>query len=410
MRHFRTLYGYELKKICKRKLVRITMGILISMTLFMAVGTPLMREGTTAGGESISGFAYLAYEKQLEEQFFGRKIDDELLTEMKEAYADMYSDTETAEQEYSRTKNEDNQHEIVKRWEQYRIIAQYVVNVMQDTEAVSTITSEQLYQARLAQIEKEWTEQKLTEGEREYWREKEHTNQIPFTYGYTSGWESILTSFLTLSFAIVLAITISLSGIFSDEHVKKTDQLILCSKYGKQKLFMAKLAAGVTFTVLCSVLFLVIEIGLTLCFYGTEGADTAIQICLPFCSWNVTMSETVLFMAGVYLITSIFLSIFVMFLSEALKNSIAVMGILIGMLLLNMAVSIPYQYRFLGQILEFLPTGLPRVWQLLDFRLVKVFDMYFTGFQIVPVIYGVLGIVLVFGGNRIYENYQVSGR
>lgn len=389
MRHFRTLYGYELKKICKRKIVRITMGILISMTLFMAVGTPLMREGTTTSGESIRGFAYLAYEKQLEEPFFGRKIDDELLTEMKEAYADMYSDTETAE---------------------YRIIAQYVVNVMQDTEAVSTITSEQLYQARLAQIEKEWTEQKLTEGEKEYWREKEHTNQIPFTYGYTSGWESILTSFLTLSFAIVLAITISLSGIFSDEHVKKTDQLILCSKYGKKKLFMAKLAAGVTFTVLCSVLFLVIEIGLTLCLYGTEGADTAIQICLPFCSWNVTVGETVLLMAGVYLITSIFLSIFVMFLSEALKNSIAVMGILIGMLLLNMAVSIPYQYRFLGQILEFLPTGLPRVWQLLDFRLVKVLGMYFTGFQIVPVIYGVLGIVLVFLGNRIYENYQVSGR
>lgn len=50
----------------------------------------------------------------------------------------------------------------------------------------------------------------------------------------TGGWESILDSFLTLSFEIVLAVTISLSDIFSDEHVKKTDQLILCSKYGKK--------------------------------------------------------------------------------------------------------------------------------------------------------------------------------
>lgn len=50
----------------------------------------------------------------------------------------------------------------------------------------------------------------------------------------TSGWESILDSFLTLSFEIVLTVTISLSDIFSDEHVKKTDQLILCSKYGKK--------------------------------------------------------------------------------------------------------------------------------------------------------------------------------
>ncbi len=92
------------------------------------------------------------------------------------------------------------------------------------------------------------------------------------------------------------------------------------------------------------------------------------------------------------------------------SSLLLVMGILIEMLLLNMVISIPYQFRAAGQIFELLPTGTPRIWQLLDFRLVKVFDMYFTNFQIVPVIYGLLSMVLVFGGNYIYKTYQVSGR
>lgn len=41
MNNFFTLYTYELKKILKRKIVWITMGILIAIAVFMGIVEPL---------------------------------------------------------------------------------------------------------------------------------------------------------------------------------------------------------------------------------------------------------------------------------------------------------------------------------------------------------------------------------
>ena len=148
----------------------------------------------------------------------------------------------------------------------------------------------------------------------------------------------------------------------------------------------------------------------TLCVYGMEGYDRAVQIYLPMCSWNLTIGQAALLMGLVCVIASIFYSIIAMFLSEAIKNGVAVMGIMTGSLIFTMLVEVPYRYRVLSQIYGLLPTVLTRVWQLWDDRLVKVGSVYLTNFQIAPIIYIVLGGLLIVWGNRIYKNYQVSGR
>ena len=89
MNNFFTLYTYELKKILKRKIVWITMGILIAIAVFMGIVEPLTSTySVTTGGTTVqmSGFEYLSDKKETDQMLDGQKIDDALLEKVAEAY------------------------------------------------------------------------------------------------------------------------------------------------------------------------------------------------------------------------------------------------------------------------------------------------------------------------------------
>lgn len=422
MNNFGILYTYELKKVCMRKIVWITMSILVLIAVYMGIADPLTTAYTYADGEErvqISGFEFLAMEKANAEALNGQAIDDALLEEVKDAYQGIHTVEYSSEDgtvmgtsltlDYKDEEEETRKVRSQKR-EQYKEIYSYVKMVMGDYEAINTINEELLYQTRLGKVQDSWLEQKLTEEEKSYWTEKENTIDKPFVYGYAEGWKRILEEFLSLNIMLFLAIAICLSNVFSDEHLRKTDQLILCSRYGRKTLFFSKMAAGVTVGAVCSVLLLLPAMVSALCVYGVGGYGVAVQVYLPICSWNLTMGQAVLLMSLVYVAAGIFGSVLVMFLSEAMKNSVSVMGLMTGSVIATMLVSVPYRFRVISQIYELLPTVLLRIWQLWDDRLVSVFGVHFTNFQIAPIIYMTISATLIFRGSRIYKNYQVSGR
>lgn len=403
MRNFTILYVYELKKICKRKIVWITMGIIIAIILFWIVGEGLTKSyEVTIGQNSVymTGFEYFAYKKENVQALNGQKIDDAMLEEVKDAYRRM-------------SEREDEQvdlEEIARKREQYNEIYKYVYNITKDWNLVYVIDASTLYQMRLSRQQDNWTDQQLTEKEKAYWMKKEDKIEKPFVYCYMDGWEKILQEFQTLNVMLILAVIICLSNTFSDEHLRKTDQIILSSRCGKKTLFFSKITAGMTFGLGIGILLLLTAVFSTLGVYGAEGADAAVQICLPICARNLTIAQAVLLMSVVYVVAGVFYSVITMFLSEAMKNSVAVMGTMIGSMLLTMSLTIPYHFRVLSQIYELLPTVLLSMWQLCDDRLINVFGRYFTNFESASVIYIVISGGLIFAGNRIYKNYQVSGR
>lgn len=408
MDNFVSLYFYELKKICKRKIVWISIGILIIIAVFMGIGDALIRLYTlTVGGESITvnGLEHLEYEKENAISLDGQKIDDAMLEEVKAAYARIY-EMEAASESIEQA----DRNKLEKDREKYKRIFRFIADVTGSYEAIRSISEEILYQERSDILQRNWEEQKLSEKEEAYWLEKENEIDRPFVFGYAGGWEMILEEFLSLNFMLVLAVTICLSNVFSEEHSRKTDQLILCSRYGRKLLYFSKVAAGVTFGTGCGAVILLASFISVACAFGLEGSEVAVQIYFPACSWNMTMGQAALLMAAVYMAASVVCSITAMFLSEATRNSIAVMGIMTGSMFFTMLVSIPYRFRVLSQIYELLPTVILRVWQLWDDRLVSIFGMKFTNFQIAPIIYITISIWLIIWGKRQYKNYQVTGR
>ena len=417
MNNFGTMYVFELKKIFKRKIVWITLAVMVLISIFMGVAETLsINTYVTEGDETeISGYEAIKREKENDLTIIGKKIDDALLSEVKDAYKGIYYTTYSEERvavtgNISSEESVEDAKKRVKEQERLRKIYLYVRRITGDDNAIHVIDEDGLYEERMKNIQEEMTAQELTEGERAYWQEREEAITKPFTYGYAAGWELVLGELYSLNSMQLLVIAICLSTLFSEEHVRKTDQLILCSRYGKQKLYFAKLLAGITFALCSAFVLFLCSLVPTLLTYGTDGFDVALQIYAPMACWDITMGQAVLLMLLVYLAAAVLNSVISMFLSEALRNSVAVMGLMTGGMFLTLVIMIPTKYRVISQIYELLPTTIMGLWKFSDYRLINIFGGYFTNLQFAPILYVICSMVLIFVGTKLYRNYQVSGR
>lgn len=427
MHNFLTLYGYELKKIFKRKIACFTLIIMVLTAVYIIVWPQLTSTHSwsdEAGNiTSMTHLEYLKCQKAKTEALNGQAIDDTLLNQVKEAYKNVYREEHYIQTEegsgygYRQTvietvddekESAEEKEAAIRNQETYRPIYDYIKRLTGFYDAVHTIDADALYQARTDNILKPYqAELLLTEKEKEYWTAKDAAIQKPFTYGYADGWNEMLYTFTYLNLISLISISVCLSNVFSEEHQKRTDQLILSSRYGKTRLYYAKMAAGATFGLLCSMLLFTTTLISCIGLYGAEGSNIIIQLYEPLCSRGLTMGQAVFFFGGVFIIISILYSILVMFLSEAVGNGIAVMGIMVSAMFFSILIQVPYRHRVASQIYNLLPTVILNVQQLWDNRLVIVFDMHFTNYQTAIILFFIAGILLILKGGRIYKNYQV---
>lgn len=379
MCNFSTLYFYEIKKILQKKMVWISFGIIFAFVIFMGVGDLFF--SYEKDGAKVSAYEKIVNEKENARELSGREIDDSLLDEMKR----------------DDTKKYDAIYQIVK----------YLIN---SDEEIRNVNESKLYQTRTDNIEKMFIEQRLTEGEITWWREKEADIKIPFTYEYTRGYLQFIDLIYNLNIFMVVMLGISLSGVFADEHFRKTDQLILGSRYGKKILYFAKLGAGISVGILGTVILLLAGAVLAFAIYGADGFHGALQLVIIKSSWQLSVGTMSICLLAFTLLLALLYSVFTMFLSEGLKSSAAVMAVFLGMFFVTFFFNFPYQYRALSQILGLMPAKILRAGGWADLRLVKIFGNYLMPYQFAPVLYFAAIIILILAGKRMYERFQIGGR
>lgn len=392
MRNFGTLYYFELKKILRKRIVRIAFVLILVVSAYMGIAdivfsvntvTTVSADGTSTT-KTFSGYDLLKERRDSARKLHGQLIDDQLLSKI--------TDLNIAVTFYSPVYN-------------------YVRRTMGSIEETLAATEETFYDAIHEDRQTLWQEQRLTKGEIAYWQEQETKIHKPFVFCFTEGYESILFYFFPLAFLSLLFISISVSGIFSEEHSHRTDQLTLCTKGGKNVLYLAKCAAGLTLGLTASALFCAAMVLACLCVYGAEGFSGILQISYFVNSARpLTVGQAVLTFFAVYMFAAVLQCVFTMTLSEVLRNSTAVMSILSGVLFLTMAVELPYQFRVLSQVWSLLPTRVLSNHCLTDGRLIKIFGRYLTNFQAAPILYLLLSLILAGTCYRKYKHYQVTGR
>ncbi len=403
MSTFKTLYAYELKKITGKKIFWNTLfSCLLIIVLVIAVH---LSGKYYVDGEIIdTHYNMFLTDQAYERALSGRSVDQTLLEETMDAYrkipdpAGRY--TLTSEyQTYARP---------------YSAIYQ-MINTFLDQDFLEDVLlweadENSFYQARMTYLEDHWQDSFLTEREKDFWRRKESDIRTPFTYYYHEGYSMLLISFNIINILIPLFLAVCLSGVFANEHTRRTDQLILSGAKGKTTLYHAKIAAGATVSFLVTALMLVTAAVTALALYGTDGFRMQMQTDrYPF-SYPMSIGEACLIMCGEALIIAVLVGIFVMILSELLQSGIASMAVTISFVLAVMTINIPPQFRFFSQLWDWLPFSFLDRWYVFDARTIPVFGHFLVSWQIVPVLYLLFAALIAAIGKKVYQRYQVSGR
>lgn len=402
MNNFGVLYLYELKKLSQKKILWITLFICL-LAVACSLVLPLAGHYYVNGVLIDSNYNMYLTDQGYRKALSGRMIDHTLLEETIEAYSHVpmeqhpYSQTE-AYQQYARPYSEI--FNLIRTWTQ--LDAPSAAKWSPDEAA--------LYDGMESRMLASWSYNLLTASEIAYWQTQCSSLQTPFVYQYHDGYQNILEVFLTAGVMMILFIAISLSTVFPDEHIRRTDQLILCTVKGRSFIYWAKLLAGSTAGFVGALLLTAAAWFPALFIYGAEGFDTTLQLFYTSYAGNLTVGQACLIAYGCLLVTAVLMSVFVMFLSELLHSGIAALSIVAGLLLASSLIQIPSDYRILSQLWDYFPTSFPAMWNVFDSRLISVLGTPFHSYQAVPIAYLCITFLLALLGHRIYIRYQISGR
>lgn len=405
MNLFSVIYRYECKKILGKKIVWISfaLGILITAISLFA---PLFGDYYIDGKFIDTNYNMFQTEKKYAEELSGREISQGLLEEAIDAYrkipeppAGMHYTSTEEYQKYARP---------------YSEVFNFIRHAtgMQTSEVMQSWQpdEEDLYAKRRMWLTSLWEDLELSEGEKDFWRKREEQISLPYVYEEHGGYSNIILSYQTVGFFVLMFIAICLSGVFPEEHTRKTDQIVLCSPLGKTMLYRAKAAAGITFAVISTFLLQAFAFAATVCVYGGKGFSAAFQFIYASSSDPVTCGQAVMIAYGNMMAAAVITSVFVMVLSELLQSNIATLAISTGLVILPMICSIPEQYRVLAQIWDWLPWSFPAIWNVFGKYTISLAGHYLAPWQAVPIIYLAAGVIIAVIGKPIYRSFQVSGR
>lgn len=384
MNNIGTLYKFEIKKILCRKL---TIIVLIAVSLLMIAMNM---------GEYFAGSKTINTDEQI---LSGRKVDDVMLEEMRQAI------------EPKTVSTEDGTQTIIGfgiKNRAYQPLCNYLTTIGGNCDKAYNMTEAELEKRFNGCIEEQMREQHLTEAEVKYWNERQKANPMPLTYGkIQNGWGDSVCIIYVVAILCMIAIAATLSGIFSDEIGFKTDALIFSSRNGKKKLVTAKLLAGITVGMLETFILLIVCVGTEFALSGFVGGDTDVRFFVGPSAMNMTIQKAFWVYVGIMLVIGLLMSLFAMCLSQLCKNSVAVIAIMMGFWLISM-LNPPYSMRIVSQAASFLPVTFLGSWTFSDYRMIGLFGHMFNILQIAPMLYLILSVIFAKITRISYNKYQVE--
>ncbi|MDE5746770.1 MAG: ABC transporter permease, partial [Acetatifactor sp.] len=356
------------------------------------------------------------------ERLNGRIIDDTLLQEMQTAYMGVQTqEMQTVRDGVGSTTSSVNTTvalpvdgtesewlRIIEQQRLYEDIYNYVRGVV-GNERVHTVDAAAFYGERQRAVADYERILYLTEGEKQYWRENEV--QTPYAYYWDMGPDMMLSSVKMILALTALMIGMVFSGVFADERMRKTDQLVLCSRHGRGTLYLAKLLAVATLGTVAT--FLVS--GITMLSFGVlygyeKNWNAPLQIYLPSSPFALTMGEAIVILTVLLLLAAALHSVLTLVLSSWTRSSVASISLMVVYTLGTMVVNVPERLRFLSQSLYLMPAKLVRSSALCDIRLVGGAGHYLNCWQMGMLLYPLLILALALLGGLIYRRWQISGR
>lgn len=414
MRNLGTLYKFELKKLCQRKMVWAALVIMTAVSVFIPASTVMGKmyvSGDVTGGETQVWSHYEIVQRQRTDPagLDGRPLDTDLIQEaiaqqgvVSQEAVTTYTDSDGAEHSFTVTQR-DGSNAGPWTLDGYIIDGQYgdiwdtVTHMMAPEGMRPDLTAEDYYAAVDARRELDYTHWDLTDREKAWWAEQAEKLETPLIItGYPDGgWTEIAQSAFVVNALIFLFAIIALSGLWPMERQRRTDALVMCARFGKTPLYFAKLLAGLTASFAGAVVMMGAMAASSLILLGPEDAATAVQQLMnPAYGAPMTVRKLALTVCGLYLAGSLVHAAFVMAVSLVTRGGTAAMAVSFGAMLLFIMVSaLPDKWRVISQAWSLLPGVFGAGGALADPRLVHL-GGYLTNFQAAPLLWLCLTLAL----------------
>ena len=268
------------------------------------------------------------------------------------------------------------------------------------------ITADQFYENRIKLQKENMEDQGLTVEEVQWWADKESEISKPLTYVPQLNAYTLIGYMTNICIMAILLAAICLSGVFAGEYRKNMDQLLFSCKYGRRETFISKIMAGVSFSVIWVVILTALLFVSVWIRTGLDGLNGVVQLEIPYSAYPLTFIQFIGIQIIIIVIASVMFSAMAMSMSAIFKNGVAVMGMMVGLYLLNQFWEIPLKFRILSQATKLIPSNLIVSLSLGDFRLINCFGSYHTMFAVAPFIYVVIAAMFIMAGGIAFKRSQ----
>ena len=329
--------------------------------------------------------------RDLQRSIEGRPIDDTLIAETAEAAYKLGMPFECWD--YSNCT--------------YMKLSSWLKQIADDNSKLTEYNAQSIYQTRDSSVSESMDSMKLTANEKEYWQTQEEALKKPIIWHYTEEINGLISTLISLPLILLFMTTLLLSQIFAGEIKDKTDPLIKCTVGGWGDTYLAKVTAAFICTLFLNIVIEAVTALTSFFLWGKDTLSIPIQLFMPLTAYSMTIGQFIRAQLVMIAATCILLTAVTCFLSEILKNPVAVMSGVFGSFLIIYIGSnrIPYSRRAFSQLLCLLsPIYMTSESALFEYRLIGRSGHYLTALQFAPVLYIAISIALITSGYFIYTN------
>lgn len=380
MKNLRTLFGYEMKKLCKQPLTWVTAVLLTALSVFAAQGGLQPNFGhyfyNQSTGEPVEFVAEADWSAHMQEgglTLNGQVLDDAFFQTLKERVPEMEDYDERDQWFY---------YEDPTYCHAYSMADSITNGDPRD------VTEESFYAGRRVLLEQRWENYGLSEAEKDYWRAMDEQVSKPFVYEYPWRGTELNGLFSTLYTMIVplsLAAAVCLCQIFSKDRSTRVNALVFSSRKGRMPLYLAKILAGTAGSLIMTTLILGGHMIVYLLRYGAQGLGASLQMLSIVCSINKSIGYAVAYMLLVLAMYTLVCGAFTMLVSALSRRSTAslIMPVVSMFILTQSKLTAPY-----------LPHNLVASDAFLNPSLFNVLGVYLNIFQFCLLLYLLITVIL----------------
>lgn len=265
------------------------------------------------------------------------------------------------------------------------------------------LTAESLYQMREDILDYIYDYFKLSDADKQWWKEKEDEIEKPFVWRANFGIYSMKSVFGAAMNLFCMIAAVCLAGEYAGEKNYRTDSFVLSTKEGKRSLWLVKFIAGEIFALAAGTLLLIAGMVPHLLFNGLHGINAPWQLIVPLCAYPYTAGQMLARYVLTYYLGCLVIGALVMLFSVLLMNSMAAAGMICLGLVVDLFLSIPPDLGLLSQLRYLTPAQVLINSSMADPRLLRVFGLVLAPLQSAGLVYTVLTVAAAAGVRSLYR-------